>query len=78
MQARWRSVENATFYEYQFVTDIANPDAIPWETLPITAHRTVSVDFAGLPIGNFLSFHVRAIGAKGPSPWSETATIRIN
>lgn len=78
MQARWRSVDNATFYEYQFVTDIANPDAIPWETLPITAHRTVSVDFAGLPIGNFLSLHLRAIGAKGPSPWSETTTLRIN
>ena len=41
------------------------------------AHRTVSFDFEGLRIGEFLSFHVRAVGAKGPSPWAETATIRI-
>ncbi len=47
-------------------------------SLPVTAHRTVSYDFQNLPMGEFLSFHVRAIGAKGPSPWTETATVRIN
>ena len=49
-----------------------------WGTLPVIAHRTVSFDFAGLPIGEFLSFHVRAVGAKGFSPWTETATVRVN
>ena len=78
VQARWRRIDNATFYEYQFVTGIANPDAIIWESLPVIAHRTVSFDFSGLPIGEFLSFHVRAVGAKGFSPWSETATVRVN
>ena len=78
VQARWRRIDNATYYEYQFVPDLANPDAILWETLSIIAHRTVSFDFVGLPIGNFLSFHVRAVGAKGCSPWSETATVRTN
>jgi len=38
----------------------------------------LSIDFKELPVGQFLSFHVRAVGAKGPSPWTETATIRIN
>ena len=78
VQARWRRIDNATFYEYQFVTGLANPDAIIWEALPVIAHRTVSFDFTGLPIGTFLSFHVRAVGAKGFSPWTETATVRVN
>ena len=78
VQARWCRIDNATFYEYQFVTGLANPDAIIWESLPVIAHRTVSFDFSGLPIGAFLSFHVRAVGAKGFSPWTETATVRVN
>ena len=78
VQARWRRIDNATFYEYQFATGVSNPDAIAWDTLPVIAHRTVSFDFASLPVGEFLSFHVRAVGAKGPSRWTETATVRIN
>ena len=34
--------------------------------------------FHGLPVGSYLSVRVRAIGSRGPSPWTEIATIRVN
>ena len=60
------------------ITGVNNPDAIIWDSLPLVAHRTVTVDRSSLPLGGFLSLRVRAIGAKGPSPWPETATVRMN
>lgn len=78
VQARWRTVSNASFYEYQIAVGVANPDNINWELLPVVACRNVSVNLTGQPEGEFISMHVRAVGAKGNSPWTTAVTLKIN
>ena len=64
-------------------TSINSPSAPPpdpevFENLPIQANGSCTVFFKGHPVGYLLTLRVRGNGAKGPSPWTETAVIRVN
>lgn len=78
-EARWTRIGNAQFYEVKAFTSTAgdNPENIPWESLPVIPVRPVSLLFRNQPAGSYLTVRVRAVGSKGPSPWTETATVRV-
>ena len=78
-EARWTRVTNAQFYELKSFTSTAgdSPENIPWDTIPVTPVRPASLIISGQPVGSYLTVRVRAVGAKGPSPWTETATVRV-
>lgn len=78
-EARWSRVGNAKFYEARvFVSPTGNnPDLIPWDNLPVIPVSTASLLFKDQPVGAWLTSRVRAVGARGPSPWTESTTVRI-
>ena len=79
-EARWPRVQNTHFYEVKaYVNPLGdNPDLIPWDVLPIIPVGPASLLFKDQPVGAWLTVRVRAVGAKGPSPWTEATTVRIN
>ena len=56
---------------------VETPGTIPWDTLPIIPVRPASLLLKGRPVGSYLTVRVRAVGAKGPSPWLEGPTVRV-
>ena len=62
----------------QTITGGPDPADNVRETLPIVPEGRVNKVFHGLPVGSYLSVRVRAIGSRGPSPWTEIATLRVN
>lgn len=78
-EARWSRISNVQFYEVKAFTSPTggNPDNIPWDTLPVIPVRPASLLLKDRPVGSYLTVRVRAVGAKGPSPWTETATVRV-
>lgn len=70
MTARWRRVDLFRIYEYQYAVpeDAAlNPD---WDNIPTTTSTSGSAILPAAVIGKVLHFRVRAVGTKGPGPWS--------
>lgn len=78
VRARWTRVKNARFYEVKAATTGENPDPSIWNTLPAVSSTQAQMVFSDYPVGSWISTRIRAVGAKGPSPWSEAAVIRIN
>ena len=78
VEARWGRVGNAHYYEYQLAVTPSSPEPVLFDTLPILANGPTSCFFSGHPVGYYLTLRVRGNGSKGPSPWTETTTIRIN
>jgi len=66
------------FYEVKAATTGENPDPSIWDTLPTVPSTQAQMVFSDYPVGSWISVRMRAIGAKGPSPWSEAAVIRSN
>ena len=79
-EARWTRVSNAHFQEAKvFVSPTGdNPDLIPWDSLPVIPVRQASLLIKDQPVGGWLTARVRAVGAKGPSPWTDATIVRIN
>ncbi|MES2469510.1 MAG: fibronectin type III domain-containing protein [Verrucomicrobiota bacterium] len=78
VEVRWSSITNKKYYEVQAITGGPDPADNLWETLPVVPEGRVNKVFHGLPVGSYLSVRVRAVGSRGPSPWTEIATIRVN
>ena len=78
VQVRWSAVANKQFYEIKATTGGGNIDPNIWETLPILPEGRVTKVFTGLTVGSTLSVRVRAVGSKGPSPWTEAVTLRVD
>lgn len=78
VEAQWPRVGNAHYYEVKSMVSIAEPDPAIWDTIPTFPSSPARNLFKGLPVAQYLCVRVRAVGAKGPSAWSEAATIRIN
>ena len=78
VEARWGRVGNAHYYEYHLAVTLSSPEPVLFDTLPILANGPTSCFFSGHPVGYYLTLRVRGNGSKGPSPWTETTTIRIN
>ncbi len=70
---------NLDFYEVKACDSTSNdsPGTIPWDSLPVLPVRPASLLLKGRPVGSYLTVRVRAVGAKGPSPWTEAATVRV-
>ena len=79
-EARWTRVSNAHFYEAKVFTSptIDNPDLIPWDTLPVIASSQASLLIPAQAVVAWLTARVRAVGSKGPSPWSDPSAVRVN
>ena len=71
-------MDNAQFYEVKVwdSTTGENPDNIPWDTRPVTPTRPCSLLLKDRPVGSWLTVRVRAVGSKGPSPWTGAASVR--
>ena len=78
VEVRWSSVANKRYYEVQAMVGGENPDPNLWETLPLVPEGRVTKVFSDLAVGSYLSVRVRAIGSRGPSPWTEITTVRVN
>ena len=78
VQVRWSAVSNKQYYEVKAIVGGENPDPTLREALPILPEGRVTKVFSGLPVGSYLSVRVRAVGSKGPSPWTEAVTLRVN
>ena len=78
VEVRWSSVANKRYYEVQAMVGGENPDPNLWETLPLVSEGRVTKVFSDLAVGSYLSVRVRAIGSRGPSPWTEAVTLRVN
>ncbi len=78
-EARWTRVPNVQFYELKAWDSPTgdSQDNIPWDTLPVIPVRPASLVLKDRPVGSYLTVRVRSVGAKGPSPWTENATVRI-
>jgi len=70
--ARFQKIEAATFGE--------NPDpSIQAPCPPSPAPRPhAKILISGYPLDTWSSVGIPTVGAKGPSPWSEAAVIRLN
>ena len=74
--ARWQRVPNARYYEVQV-------DPVPGAALTIAApvllnSTRVEVALPELPPGSLVQLCVRAVGAKGPGPFCDALTSRVN
>jgi hypothetical protein len=80
VETRWTRVSNAHFQEAKVFTSptIDNPDLIPWDSLPVIASSQASLLIQAQPVGAWLTARVRAVGSKGPSPWSDPSAVRVN
>lgn len=80
VEARWTRVSNAHFYEVRAFTSptIDNPDLIPWDSLPFIASSQASLLIPAQAVGAWITARVRAVGSKGPSPWSDPSAVRVN
>ena len=78
-EARWTRIGNAQFYEVKAFTSTAGDslENILWDPLPVIPVRPVTLIFRDQPVGSYLTVRVPAVGSKGPSPWTETATVRV-
>jgi hypothetical protein len=64
-------VDLAKFYEIQYVETASTETPYNWDTEAKTMAITrVSQDIPGLTPGHIVNLRVRAIGSKGPGPWS--------
>ena len=68
---------NARFYEIKAATTGENPDPSIWDTLPTVPSTQAQMVFSGYPVGSWISVRMRAIGAKGPSPWSNATAALV-
>lgn len=67
---RWDRVRGRLIYVLEI--NLGDPLLeIDWKPLVLLGRNAYSAE--GLTSGKFCSFRVRAIGAAGPSPWSDTA-----
>ncbi len=71
---RWSRVNNFRYYEYQAATPTDPSVAPDWDALPIRSSHAAQATFSDHPVGQLIHLHVRTVGAKGPSPWSDTIT----
>lgn len=77
MASKWRRVDLFRLYEYQYAVpenSSTNPD---WDLLPITSVPTSSATLPSATIGKALHFRVRAMGTKGPGPWSAPVSTLV-
>jgi hypothetical protein len=68
-----KAVPLADSYEPAWTLD---PTAGPWTSLSAVS-SSQNLLFSGLQRGKDYFFRVRAIGANGPSPWSDVATMMV-
>lgn len=74
--ARWKSVKNARYYELQV-------DPVPGAPITVAESvllKTVRVDQPLPPMapGSLVTLCVRAVGVKGPGPFCDALTVRVN
>ena len=77
MTAKWRRVDLFRIYEYQCAVPedtTLNPD---WDTVPATTSTSSSTTLPAATIGKLLHFRVRAVGTKGPGPWSAPVSTLV-
>ncbi len=67
-----------TFYEMQAIAAAGAVDPADLDAVPPIPNGPAKYTFNGQPVGSYLTVRVRGNGSKGPSPWTETTTIRIN
>lgn len=70
MDLRWDRVRHRLIYQVEFCT--GDPLTESWKPLVLLGNNTYSA--SGLASGTAYSFRLRAIGAAGPGPLSDTAT----
>jgi len=71
--AKVAAVALASGYEAHYTLDPING---PWTPIPVCT-SSQNILFTGLQRGKDYYFRVRAIGAKGPSGWSDVATMMV-
>ena len=77
MAARWRRVPNFRFYEIQMAVQEQAGTVVDWDTITIRSTTVSSDTFPVAGIGQRMSVRVRTVGAKGPGPWSQEATVMV-
>jgi hypothetical protein len=76
---RWGRVDLAKFYEIQYVQTASTETPYNWDTdSRMLSGTRVTQDIAGLTPGAIVNVRVRAIGSKGPGPWSTPITPLVN
>ena len=78
-EARWTRVVSVQCYIVKAFTSATSdsPENIPWDSLPVIPGPPYLYIFPDKPVGSYLTVRVRAVGSKGPSPWTENATVRV-